>query len=109
VRDIQRAFATQKSNLQVSAQGRIVKSLPDDIEGDRHQRFLVQLSPQLTILIAHNIDIAPKIDTLKVGNRIQFYGEYEWNELGGVVHWTHHDPQQRHPNGWLKYLGRTYQ
>jgi len=26
-----------------------------------------------------------------------------------VIHWTHHDPQGKHINGWLKYQGKMYQ
>jgi hypothetical protein len=40
---------------------------------------------------------------------VEFFGEYEWNAKGGVVHWTHHDPQGLHENGWLKHQGRLYQ
>ena len=40
---------------------------------------------------------------------IEFYGEYEWNEKGGVVHWTHRDPRGNHESGWLKHKGSTYQ
>jgi hypothetical protein len=40
---------------------------------------------------------------------IQFYGEYEWNNKGGVVHWTHRDPNGHHVGGWLKHNGSTYQ
>jgi len=61
------------------------------------------------VLIAHNIDIAPRIDTLAKGDRVRFYGEYVWNKKGGTVHWTHHDPQGKHTAGWLKHMGRTYQ
>ena len=42
------------------------------------------------------------------GDVVDFFGEYEWNSNGGVIHWTHHDPQGRHVTGWLKHNGRTY-
>ncbi|MDE1266260.1 DUF3465 domain-containing protein, partial [Vibrio aestuarianus] len=37
------------------------------------------------------------------------YGEYEWNKKGGVMHWTHNDPNNKHPHGWLKHNGKTYE
>ena len=67
--------------------------------GGRHQKFLVRLSPDHTILIAHNIDLAPRINALREGDDIQFSGEYVWNEKGGVIHWTHRDPQGLHEAG----------
>ena len=103
------AFEQRQSNLQVQGQGTVFKVLPDDVEGSRHQRFLIRLASGQTLLIAHNIDLAPRIEMLQVGDAIQFYGEYEWNTRGGVIHWTHHDPKHRHPDGWLKHNGTTYQ
>jgi hypothetical protein len=106
---LKKAFENQTSNLQVQGQGIVTKILSDDNKGSRHQRFLLRLSSGQTLLIAHNIDLAPRIPNLKVGDTVAFYGEYEWNAKGGVIHWTHHDPQKRHPNGWLKHQGKTYQ
>ena len=107
--EIVRAFETKKSNVQVEGEGTVVRILADDLDSDRHQRFIVRLSSGQTILIAHNIDLAPRIDGLQEGDTISFYGEYVWSAKGGTVHWTHHDPQGRHVAGWLKYKGRIYQ
>ena len=106
---IQQAFQQQKSNVQVHASGRVKAVLADDNDGSRHQKFILELSNGLTVLVAHNIDLAPRIENLKKGDVVEFYGEYEYNPKGGVIHWTHHDPQQRHIAGWLKYQGKTYQ
>ena len=87
----------------------VKKLLPDDNEGSRHQRFILSLPSGQTLLIAHNVDLAPRIPGLQVGDAVAFSGEYEWNSPGGVLHWTHHDPQRRHPGGWLQHEGKTYQ
>lgn len=108
VSKIASAYATQASGLQVSSSGTVVKLLPDDNKGSRHQRFILKLSNSQTVLIAHNIDLAPKILSLRKGDIVKFNGEYEWNSKGGVVHWTHHDPAGRHQGGWLKHNGSTY-
>lgn len=108
-RAIQVAYENRQSDVQVEGAGRVVKVLPDDNEGSRHQKFILELASGQTILIAHNIDLAPRIRDLREGDSVSFYGEYEWNERGGVVHWTHHDPQGRHVDGWLKHDGKTFQ
>lgn len=109
IKILYRAIDKKQSDLQVTGSGRIVKLLADDLQGSRHQKFIVQLPNGATLLIAHNIDLAPRIDSLKQGDTVKFYGEYEWNSRGGVVHWTHHDPEGHHPHGWLKHKDRVYQ
>ncbi len=106
---ITRAFEQQQSDIPVQSSGQIIKALSDDNNGSRHQRILLKLPDGLTILIAHNIDIAERIERPSPGERIEFKGEYAWNAKGGVVHWTHRDPSGRHPDGWLKYQNHTYQ
>lgn len=103
------AFDANKSDIQVKGSGKVIKLLPDDNKGSRHQRFILRLNSGQTLLVAHNIDLAPKIPRLKVNDNVQFYGEYEWNSKGGVIHWTHKDPRGRHAHGWLKHNGKTYQ
>ena len=102
------AIARQSSNTQVHGSGVVTRILSDDNDGSRHQRFIVRLATGQTLLIAHNIDLAPRVASLKLGDRIEFNGEYEWNSRGGVIHWTHSDSSGRHPAGWLKLNGQTY-
>ncbi|MGC4091987.1 MAG: DUF3465 domain-containing protein [Polyangiaceae bacterium] len=103
------AFREQRSNVQVQGAGSVSRILADDREGAAHQRFIVRLASGQTVLIAHNIDLASRVAGLREGDAIEFFGEYEWNAQGGVVHWTHRDPDGRHVSGWLRHQGRTYQ
>ena len=102
------AFERRQSDVQVQGQGEVFRILSDDNDGSRHQRFILRLDSGQTLLIAHNIDLASRIASLRTGDLVEFYGEYEWNSKGGVVHWTHHDPRGTHADGWLKHDGRTY-
>jgi hypothetical protein len=97
-----------RAGQQVELEGTVVRVLPDDTSGSRHQRFIVRLPSGQTVLIAHNIDIAPRVDGIAAGDAVQFSGEFEENDKGGVVHWTHHDPSGRHPDGFIVHRGRTY-
>ncbi|MDO9316653.1 MAG: DUF3465 domain-containing protein [Gammaproteobacteria bacterium] len=102
-------FNQQDAGRQFQGEGVVTRILSDDNDDGRHQRFILSLTSGQTILIAHNIDLAPRISAIRVGDSVEFNGEYEWNDLGGVVHWTHHDPVGRHVAGWLKHGGRTFQ
>lgn len=104
-----RAFRDRVSNLQVEGSGEVALLLADDLDGSRHQRFLLRLRSGQTLLVAHNVDLAPRVAALKLRDTVAFRGEYEWNAKGGVIHWTHRDPHGRHEAGWLKHKDRVYQ
>lgn len=103
------AFENQVSNLQVRGDGIIEKVLKDDTRGSAHQRIILRVGPDQTVLIAHNIDLASRVENAKKGDRLEFYGEYEWNNKGGVVHWTHRDPNRKHIDGWIMHDGKRYE
>lgn len=102
-------FARHANDEMVDGSGHVVRLLADDNQGARHQRFLVEIAGGQTLLFAHNIDLALRIDALKVGDKVEFRGEYVYNPKGGLVHWTHHDPRNQHEAGWIKHNGITYQ
>lgn len=105
---ILRARRKKQSGVQIRYKARVVRLLPDDTIGTQHQRFLVQIEEGYSLLISHNIDLAYRVPMLKVGDTVEFYGEYQYNERGGVIHWTHHDPKKWHVDGWIKHNGRKY-
>ena len=98
-----------RSGSQVSGSGTVDRVLSDDNDGSRHQRFILRLSSGRSVLVAHNIDLAPRIRSIAQGDSVSFYGQFETNDRGGVIHWTHKDPQGRHVDGWLEHNGQRYQ
>lgn len=46
--------------------------MKDDNEGSRHQKFILELSTGQTVLVAHNIDLAPRIQNIQNGDQVVF-------------------------------------
>jgi uncharacterized protein DUF3465 len=103
------AFDDRQSGVQVAGEGIVSRILSDDNDGSRHQRFILTLDSGQTVLVSHNIDLAPRIEMLREGDAVSFNGVYEWNDRGGIVHWTHHDPEAAHEAGWLRHGGQVYE
>lgn len=102
------AYGPEDADSQVRGDGVVVNVLSDDNHGSRHQRFILRLGSGQTVLVAHNIDLAPRIPSLREGDRVAFNGEFEWNDKGGVIHWTHRSSRGPHPHGWLEHNGQRY-
>src|SRR5579883_2992874 len=70
--DDREVLAAQKSNLKdvhVTCTAIVRKILPDDRVTSPHERFLLELSNGSTVLVAHNISLAPYI-LLHEGDRV---------------------------------------
>lgn len=106
--DIEQLYREQQSGVVVEFGGEVSRVLADDLEGSRHQRFIIRVESGHTVLVSHNIDLAPRVESLGRGDEIFVRGQYEWNDRGGVVHWTHHDPDGRRQGGWVRHGGQTY-
>ncbi len=106
---IAKLFAARQSDQIVTSSGLIVKILPDDLHDDdgsgKHQQFLVEVG-NVTIKIAHNMKFGEV--PVEEGETVHFKGEYEWNDRGGCIHWTHQDPKGWHEDGWIEYQGKRY-
>ena len=107
IRKIRDANESQKSGWWMETEAQVVKNLKDDTKGSKHQKFLIKLAPDVTLLVSHNIDIAPRAP-VREGQRVKIRGRYEWNHRGGVLHWTHHDPKGNKEGGWIYSNGNYY-
>ncbi len=107
-RSAETLFDERFDGSMIESVGVVERVLPDDVDGSRHQRFILMLDSGQTLLVAHNIDLASRLEGIKPGDTVKFRGQYEVNNRGGVVHWTHHDPRGERPGGWLEYKGKRY-
>lgn len=95
----------RKSGKIITTKAKVIKLLDDDQKGDKHQKMIIKAGNH-TLLLVHNIDIAKRIP-VRVGEQLEVKGEYEWNEKGGLIHWTHRS-NNNHPEGWVKYKNKKY-
>jgi Protein of unknown function (DUF3465) len=102
-------FHNHQSNVEVTADATVLRLLPDRTSATgTHEQFIIKLSSgDLTIEIEHNISIAARAP-VKVGDHVIVHGEYIWNAQGGLIHFTHHDPQGTHEGGYVQDGGTTY-
>jgi hypothetical protein len=68
---------------------------------------VLRTAGQQTLLIANNLDVGDRVP-LGLGDRVRFRGLYEWNDLGGLVHWTHRDPMGIGDGGWIRHRRQIY-
>ncbi|MCA8961076.1 MAG: DUF3465 domain-containing protein [Planctomycetes bacterium] len=102
------AFRAERSGFMVTVRGTVERTLPDDNEGSRHQKFILRIAQRHTVLVTHNIDLATRVP-VHDGDAVTIHGQYEWSDKGGVLHWTHHDPQKFHEEGWIEHDGKRYE
>jgi hypothetical protein len=72
-----------------------------------HEAFDVQSSAG-RLEVVDNVSIAPRCP-VRAGDTIEIRGEMVHDPgRPPVVHWTHHDPGNQHPNGFIRLRGRVY-
>ncbi len=104
---MKRTYGVSDTGTWIEGTGIVRRLLPDDNDGARHQRVVLDLRNGQTVLLAHNLELAERVP-LGMGDRVQFRGVYEWNDLGGLVHWTHHDPLGLEEGGFVLYRRKHY-
>lgn len=102
---LENLYKSKASGELITFEAVVENILSDDNEGSRHQRLILR-SNNRTVLLAHNIDVAPRVP-VKKNDTVIVKGEYEWNQKGGVVHWTH--KKNNTPYGWVQLNNKKYQ
>jgi hypothetical protein len=107
---VERAFAEHRSQIEVTAEGSVARLLTDESgPSGTHQRFIVRLATSTqTLLIDNNVSIGRRVPVAP-GDAVIVHGEYVWNEQGGLIHFTHHDPAHTHEGGWIELTGTRYE
>jgi hypothetical protein len=102
-------FANHRSKVEVTADGIVVRLFPDrQSSTGTHEQFIIRLTSQnQTVEIEHDISIGKRVPVAQ-GDEVIVHGEYIWNAQGGLIHFTHHDPQATHEGGYIIDDGKTY-
>ena len=80
-------------------------------ESGTHEHFDIRISSgaaEQDILIADNITVGVQAP-VKRGDDVIVKGVLEVDPSGPVIHWTHHDPENRHQAGFVMLGGRIYE
>jgi len=107
---VERDYAERRSTVEVTAEGVVTSVLADDSgPSGMHQRFIIRLAGSTqTVLVDNNVTIGQRAP-VSPGNDVIVHGEYVWNDQGGLIHFTHHDPAPAHEGGWIDLKGQRYQ
>jgi hypothetical protein len=107
---VQNDYAARRSAVEVTAEGVVTSVLADDTgPSGPHQRFIIRLAGATqTVLIDNNVDVGQRVPVAP-SDDITVHGEYIWNDQGGLIHYTHHDPAPGHEGGWIDRNGVRYQ
>jgi hypothetical protein len=102
-------FQAHASNVEVTADGVVVAIFNDRRSSTgTHEQFVIRLTSQnMTVEVEHNISIGRRVPVAQ-GDHVVVHGEYIWNAQGGLIHFTHHDPQGTHEGGYIVDHGTTY-
>ena len=106
---LERALQNKSQDQLLVVVGWVTAIQPDgQQEGVRYQRFEVRLTNRQRLLIEHDLQQAPRVEGLKPGSELLIRGRYFWNEQGGILRYTHHDPEKQRPDGWIRFKHRNY-
>lgn len=85
----------------------VVKVLPEDNQGLRHQKWVVKLSSGKTVTAVYNTSMCEEVP-VQVGDVVGLGGHFLWTNQGPIIHWLHKDPKRNRPDGYVELAGKKY-
>lgn len=105
-RMVNRDYVQHRTGVWVTLHAKVLRLLPDATGRYRHQRFIVRCRNGRTVLVVNDVSIGTRVP-ISVGGAVGVRGEYVWNTLGGLIHFTHHSDTGG-PAGWILWRSRVY-
>lgn len=102
---LEQTFDHRFTEVQVLVSGQVVSILPEE---PAYQRFMLELPNGQQVMVTHNIGLGTPITNLQMGDRVQVFGLYEWDQEGGKISQTYHDPSGQQVDGWVEHDGVLY-
>ncbi len=103
---VDRAYRDHQSGTWLTLSAQVTRLLPDEQSTLVHQRFIVACPSGQTVLIVNDVSIGQRVP-VHLGDEVIVRGEYVWNRLGGLLHFTHHSLNGGQ-GGWIYFRSRLY-
>ena len=100
-----RAFADHQSDLWLTVSAPVSRTLSDSIGRFEHQRFILRCASGQTLLVENDVSVGQRAP-VQAGDQVTVHGQYIWNSLGGLIHYTHHGSGAQ--SGWIALRGKVY-
>lgn len=102
---VSHAFVQHQSSVWLTLSAPVARTLTDSIGQFDHQRFILRCPSGQTVLIENDVSIGRRVPVRR-GDLVIVHGQYIWNSLGGLVHYTHHGGGAE--SGWIALKGEIY-
>jgi hypothetical protein len=104
---VKASWENKEFNVLVEVTGRVALVLPDEHYVTVSQQFLMDLENGHRVLVSHDLKAASRVP-VAVSNTVKVRGEFDWTPDGGIIHWTHKDPDGTREGGWIELAGTRY-
>lgn len=104
---VEKAYYEKQSDLMVEVAGEVVRTVQPGEGNEGHQEFQMRLPNGQLLLVVRNTSDGSRIP-VEVNDMVTVRGEYQWSELGGIIHDAQRDYSLDRRHGWIELDGERY-